>query len=264
MQSESTGIILMLALGLRHGIDPDHIAVIDGLTLHHHHQKSVLSKWVGTLFAIGHGLTVTMVSVLFSLIDKTALSNEWFLLFFEWIPVILLYWVGLVNLRNLYSVKDYKIQGWRTKFIPRSLLKSNSVFAIILTGLFFATVFDTVTQAAAWGYMATQNGGAAHALLMGIVFSVGMIATDTVDGRMVHSILNKANSPSVIMSYRKWMGICIVAMSLFMAIYKTLVNLNPQFCLSEFTSLLIGILFFLSLSGIYTIFALKNYYSKSI
>ena len=27
-----SGLVLMFALGLRHGLDPDHIACIDGLT----------------------------------------------------------------------------------------------------------------------------------------------------------------------------------------------------------------------------------------
>ena len=35
MKSEivsTSGLLLMLVLGLRHGLDPDHIACIDGLT----------------------------------------------------------------------------------------------------------------------------------------------------------------------------------------------------------------------------------------
>ena len=54
-----SGLVLMFVLGLRHGLDPDHIACIDGLTwraLNHEHQHA---HWIGTLFAIGHGLLVT-------------------------------------------------------------------------------------------------------------------------------------------------------------------------------------------------------------
>ncbi len=53
----------MFVLGLRHGLDPDHIACIDGLTwstLEHNHK---LAPWVGTLFALGHGLPVTGIAV---------------------------------------------------------------------------------------------------------------------------------------------------------------------------------------------------------
>ena len=50
-----SGIMLMFVLGLRHGLDPDHIACIDGLTwrtLDHDHNHR-LAPWVGTLFAVG-------------------------------------------------------------------------------------------------------------------------------------------------------------------------------------------------------------------
>lgn len=52
----TSGLVLMFVLGLRHGLDPDHIACVDGLTwralnrAQHRH-----APWIGTLFAIGHG-----------------------------------------------------------------------------------------------------------------------------------------------------------------------------------------------------------------
>ena len=43
-----SGLGLMLALGLRHGLDPDHIAVIDGLTIHALDQRPGMAPWVST------------------------------------------------------------------------------------------------------------------------------------------------------------------------------------------------------------------------
>ena len=60
-----SGLVLMFVLGLRHGLDPDHIACIDGLTwraLSHDHNQGY-APWIGTLFAIGHGLLVTSIAV---------------------------------------------------------------------------------------------------------------------------------------------------------------------------------------------------------
>ena len=56
----------MLVLGLRHGLDPDHIACIDRLTWRAMQHGRHHGPWVGTLFAIGHGLLVTIVAVVFS------------------------------------------------------------------------------------------------------------------------------------------------------------------------------------------------------
>lgn len=54
----------MLMLGLRHGLNPDHIAIIDSMTMKHSNEHSPYAKWVGTFFAIGHGLVVTTIAVL--------------------------------------------------------------------------------------------------------------------------------------------------------------------------------------------------------
>ena len=53
------GLSLIFLLGLRHGLDPDHIAIIDGISMRLTQQKNKLAPWVGTLFALGHGLVIT-------------------------------------------------------------------------------------------------------------------------------------------------------------------------------------------------------------
>jgi high-affinity nickel-transport protein len=50
---ELSGILLMFMLGLRHGFDPDHIAIIDGVSVRYAATKPLLAKWTGTLFAAG-------------------------------------------------------------------------------------------------------------------------------------------------------------------------------------------------------------------
>ncbi|MFO0356449.1 MAG: hypothetical protein ACK50A_05800 [Sphingobacteriaceae bacterium] len=269
MGYELSSITLMLVLGLRHGLDPDHIAVIDNLTMHHHGIKSSFGKWSGSLFAIGHGIVITIVSVIFSFVENSVFTNCGLLSVLEWVPILLLYLVGFINLKSLLSkTSDYKVQGWRFRFIPKKLLGSKSALSIVLSGVLFALVFDTVTQAAAWGYTASLQGGIAVAIVMGLIFSVGMIATDTIDGRILYSILNKADNKadnkSTIVSYRKWIGWCIVTMTFFIAFYKTLNTLYPEVKLSETIYTMIGALFFLSVLIIYAYAAIKIKYAKPI
>ena len=56
----ASGMALFFLLGMRHGIEPDHIAAIDGLTLraHDHHERH--APWTGSLFALGHGLAIAL------------------------------------------------------------------------------------------------------------------------------------------------------------------------------------------------------------
>src|SRR5436190_5430389 len=48
---------LVFVLGLKHGLDPDHLVAIDGLT------RSTKSRWCGLFFSLGHGLVVTLVGI---------------------------------------------------------------------------------------------------------------------------------------------------------------------------------------------------------
>src|SRR5436305_14750030 len=50
-------LLMGVALGLRHGTDPDHLAAIDGLT------RLRPNRANGVFFALGHGLTVILLAV---------------------------------------------------------------------------------------------------------------------------------------------------------------------------------------------------------
>ena len=98
-----SGLVLMFVLGLRHGLDPDHIACIDGLTwraLNHQHEHAA---WIGTLFAIGHGLLVTAIAMGVSQLTRSINVPDPVVLVFGWVPTALLLLVGTLNLRLMLS-----------------------------------------------------------------------------------------------------------------------------------------------------------------
>ena len=57
-------ILIGFALGAKHGIDPDHLATIDGLARVNTERHPRLARWSGFLFSLGHGLVVTLVAAL--------------------------------------------------------------------------------------------------------------------------------------------------------------------------------------------------------
>src|SRR5688572_22360009 len=95
-----SGLVLMFVLGLRHGLDPDHIACIDGLTwraLDQDPHRSGHARWIGTLFAIGHGLLVTSISVGVSQLSHAVAVPDTVVQVLDWVPTALLLLVGTMN-----------------------------------------------------------------------------------------------------------------------------------------------------------------------
>src|SRR5258708_33970839 len=57
------GVALMVfLLGLRHGMDPDHLATLDGLARHNAQPRPRLARWSGCFFSLGHGAIVPLVA----------------------------------------------------------------------------------------------------------------------------------------------------------------------------------------------------------
>mgnify|MGYP000849587425 CR=1 FL=1 len=232
-----SGLVLMFVLGLRHGLDPDHIACIDGLTWqalgrtsHRHH-----AAWIGTLFALGHGLLVTAIAAGVSLVSHKVSVPDWVAQVFDCIPTLLLVLVGTMNLRLLLRGKgSFTPTGWKLKLIPAGLRRHGSPWSVVLIGVLFAAVFDTATQASAWGYVASNRGGGlAAAIAAGVVFTLGMVITDTLDGRIICSIDRRADGQTVARRYRSVLGWLIVAISYAVAAYNVATALMPSIELSD-------------------------------
>ena len=68
--------LIGLALGMRHGTDPDHLAAIDGLSRIRPRATN------GLYFALGHGLVVTLLAVEIGRIvsDRVAFLGPWMLI----------------------------------------------------------------------------------------------------------------------------------------------------------------------------------------
>ena len=237
-----SGLVLMFVLGLRHGLDPDHIACIDGLTwraLSHEHQHA---HWIGTLFAIGHGLLVTGIAVGVSQLTHSVSVPEPVVLVFGWIPTALLLLVGTLNLRLLMQRDpSYAPTGWKLKLIPQRLRNHSSPWAVVVIGVLFATVFDTATQASAWGYVASNKGGGLlAAFLAGLVFTFGMIITDTLDGRLICRISRGTDGQAAGRRFRRTLGWLIVAISYGVSAYNIGKALIPAIELDDFAFSLTG------------------------
>lgn len=232
---------LVFLLGLRHGLDPDHVAVIDNLTFLALDERPAWAAWTGTFFAFGHSLSVALVALGVGWASGLFIWPEWIVPVVDVMIVALLLLVGLMNLRALLAPGSYTPVGWRKKLVPARLKASSHPLAVIGVGMIFGLVFDTATQAAAWGTVAASGGGAASAMLIAASFALGMILTDTADSQIVVRLLRRGRDPQQVQRYRRQVGWTIVAMSFGMAGYALASMIDPQFGFGDMAYTLFGI-----------------------
>jgi high-affinity nickel-transport protein len=246
-----SGLSLMFLLGLRHGFDPDHIAMIDTMAYRALEERPPLAPWIGTLFALGHGLTVTAIAVVLGSFASAFALPAPVRDILEWLPTVLLILVGTLNLRDLLRRQDYRPTGWKAHFVPAQLRNSSHPLAIVVIGILFALVFDTATQAAAWGYAATAHSGPAMALLVGLAFTAGMIITDTLDGRLMVRLLRQLSRRAEALAYRRKIGWIVVVLSYSIALYEIATHLLPAMTLGDTMVTVAGLALFLGLLAAY-------------
>jgi nickel/cobalt transporter (NiCoT) family protein len=231
---------LVFLLGLRHGLDPDHIAVIDNMTFLAIDERPKLAAWTGTFFAIGHSLSVAVVALGVAWAAGQFNWPEWIGPAVDVMIVALLLLVGTLNLRALLRPGNYTPVGWRQRLAPARLRASSHPVAVVMVGAIFGLVFDTATQAAAWGSVAASGGSASAALLIAASFAAGMILTDTADSRIVVHFLRRGRDPGQVQRYRRGVGWAIVGMSFAMAAYAALAMLDPGLGVDDFVYTIIG------------------------
>lgn len=171
--------IVGLALGMRHGADPDHLAAIDGLTRIRPRAAN------GVYFALGHGIIVVLLSfgVGKILANRFAFIGPWSLIA-----------VGAVNLWRLF--RGYSISPLKTPVVAQPFF----------LGMLLAAGFETSSQLSA-----LILAGKTSAWEIGAAFSVGMILVDGLDGYLAASTQRLAlNGYSQAASASKTLGVIVV------------------------------------------------------
>ncbi|WP_263360048.1 HoxN/HupN/NixA family nickel/cobalt transporter [Acidicapsa ligni] len=162
--THSTLLTLAVALGLRHGVDPDHLAAIDGLS------RIRPSRWNGILFAIGHGTLVTILAV-----GVGGLLARAFEPYAPWLLISL----GALNLWRLRRPIEHR-------HLALSRIKITSPLVI---GIIFGAGFETASQLSALVLAADMNPW-----ILGLMFSAGMIIVDGTDGYLASRTQSQAIS----------------------------------------------------------------------
>lgn len=199
-------IAVVFLLGLKHGLDPDHLAAIDGLTRFNAAQRPRLSRWSGLLFSAGHGGVVTAIAVAVATFAAEWRAPSWLESAGTWFSIAFLALLGIANLAAvLRTPKGQAVRpaGLRGRVFAR-LVRAEHPVLVAAVGAAFALSFDTISQAVLFSITGSNLAGWMFAAALGLVFTAGMMATDALNGlwvsRMVQSADRRAASASRVMS----------------------------------------------------------------
>jgi nickel/cobalt transporter (NiCoT) family protein len=210
-------VAVVFLLGLKHGLDPDHLAAIDGLTRFNAGKKPILSRWSGLLFSAGHGVVVTSVAIVVATVATEWRAPEWLEGAGTWISIGFLTLLGIANLFAVMRTPRGQLVrpvGMKSRFFGR-LTEAEHPVVIAAVGAAFALSFDTISQAVLFSITGSHLAGWLFAAMLGIVFTAGMIATDALNGLWVSHLLRRADARAAAAS--RLMSLAIAFTSLAIA-----------------------------------------------
>lgn len=185
---------LTFLLGLKHGLDADHLAAIDAMTRHNAVDRPRLARWAGALFAVGHGVVMLLVSLGVSLFASHWQLPDWLLTAGVWAAIGILAYLGILNLRSAIDRSGQRtgVVGLKTGLLGRVLRTANPV-AVMGVGALFALSFDTVGQAALMAGAVQNLGGWPQAMLLTVAFVSGMCVVDAINGAWTASLVRRSS-----------------------------------------------------------------------
>jgi high-affinity nickel-transport protein len=209
----------VFVLGLRHGADPDHLAAIDNVTRNAYTRSPLLSRFVGTMFAGGHSIMVLSLSAIVGLLGaRFAAHGELIETIGTWISIIVLVGIAVMNLRSLRNGGGAGPTGLKTRLLPRALREGTNALLAIPIGLLFGFGFETSSQVATYAVAFGADAGIWGAVVVGAMFCLGMIVTDTLDSVVVHRLVafRSARLPHIM---RVWI-VCVTIFAIAVAVYE--------------------------------------------
>jgi high-affinity nickel-transport protein len=229
MEAEAVSLIfLVFILGVRHGLDADHLAIIDAQTRYNWQMGSPIARWVGTLFSFGHGAVVAIIAVVLGMFVKNFKFPDYFDALSTWIAIISLFAIGTWNIVNLLKRRapgeEFRIHGIKSKFLPRLMKETTNPFFIILLGGAFALAADTVSQTSMWALSASNSSGYMPVIL-GLVFMIGMMLTDTLDSIIAYRMISQSGKLG--QSASRLMGWMIVMLAYGVSFYEAFTFFYP-------------------------------------
>jgi nickel/cobalt transporter (NiCoT) family protein len=223
--------ITAYVLGLRHAVDADHIAAIDGTTRKLMHQGKPAES-VGFFFSLGHSTIVVVLSVVVAAFGVALKGHLPALqsvgdVVGTWISAIFLLVLAAANAFVLIDLfrrpggeADAQLGGGLlSRFLQPALKLVNSSAQMYPVGVLFGLGFDTASEVALLGISAASGAGGmpiAYILILPWLFTAGMSLVDTAEGYAIGRAYGWASiRPARKLLYNFNMTALTIALTLF-------------------------------------------------
>ncbi len=218
---------LVFLLGMKHGFDADHLATIDGLTRYNTRRRASFARWCGALFSLGHGVVVMFIAMLVGIASTRWHTPAWLGVTGVWISICFLTALGILNLRAVLTAAPEAIVapvGIKGRVFG-GVTRASHPWMVAGVGALFALSFDTISQAALFALTASQFGGLGHALMLGVLFMLGMLVTDGINGMWISRLIARADEIARVAS--RVMSLAVGGVSLLVAAFCAMKLLSP-------------------------------------
>jgi high-affinity nickel-transport protein len=209
-------VAVVFLLGLKHGLDADHLAAIDGLTRFNAARQPRVARWSGLLFCLGHGVVVTTVAIVVATVATEWKAPAWLESTGTWVSIAFLTLLGIANLAAVVRTprgERVRPVGLRSRLFAR-LTRAEHPVVIAAVGAAFALSFDTISQAVLFSVTGSHVAGWIFAASLGVVFTAGMVATDALNGLWVSHLVRNADERAAAASRVMSLAIGCVALAI--------------------------------------------------
>ena len=254
-------VLMALGMGIRHGLDPDHLTAIDAILRFQQARKNRIVRWAGLFFSMGHGIVVMILGGYIINLDLHMRIPPEFSLFGSLFSGLFL--LGMAGANGLFLIRSestvpFSPVGLRSRLILRSIPLDRPLF-ILLLGMLFAISFDTLSQTLVFSLASASLGGEGEGLAVGVAFVVGMSLADGANGLWIARLVERSDRRGVLFS--RTMGWAVVLLTLMVgALVLIEAFVKDPFENSPVSEALVGIscVFLLSLVYLFTSLRLRK------
>jgi len=220
--------MMVFLLGLRHGMDPDHVATVDGLVRQRAQDRPDRARWSGCFFSLGHGAVVTLVAGIVAASLHEGGAPHWLKWVGVWISAGFLLVLGVYNVVAVLRTpadRVVRLVGFKGRWLGRFAATGHPAI-VTMIGAAFALSFDTFSQAALFSLTGVQLAGWPFSVALGLVFTLGMMIADGVNGLWVARMVERADHRARVAS--RVMGLSIAFLGIAIAGLGAARLLSPE------------------------------------